>query len=113
MRELEGAPAIWTYLESTQQVMFDAARRHNLLHAFVLNLPLGVTNHGIKETPWNIAFPRVDTLSYTTVSILENSAVQFIPCKGLFVILDFLTVYPLNNSEKSRTLSFSKAGKRS
>jgi hypothetical protein len=75
MRELEGAPAIGTHLESTQQVMFDAARRHNLLYAFVLDLPLGITDYGIKKTPWNIAFPRVDTLSYTTVSILENSAV--------------------------------------
>lgn len=113
MRELEGVLATGTHLESTQQVMFDAARRHNLLNAFVLDLPLGVTDYGIKETPWNVAFPRVDTLSYTTINILENSAVRFIPCKALFVILDFLTVYPLNNSEKSRTLSFSKAGKRS
>jgi hypothetical protein len=93
--------------------MFDAARGHDLLHAFVLDLPLGITDYGIKETPGNIAFPGVDTLSYTTVNTLENYLEQFIPCKGLFVILDFLTVYPLNNSEKSRTLSFSKAGKRS
>lgn len=93
--------------------MFDATRGHDFLHAFVFDLPLGITDYGIKETPWNITFPGVYTLSYITVNILENSVVQFVPCKGLFVILDFLTVYPLNNSEKSRTLSFSKAGKRS
>jgi hypothetical protein len=43
--------------------MFDAARGHDLLHAFVLDLPLGITDYGIKETPGNITFPGVDTLS--------------------------------------------------